>query len=128
MKQARTHIHHRRVPTPIRRDALAIEMSGLERRYDGLIQPVRIEAMDRRLSAGGLGVVHSQRGVAFLRQTLQLSDGSVLRLQLLSPERRAFSSLQAISWQVGLGWDVHGTAVNGDSITCHAWRATLSLR
>ncbi|MCU1366533.1 MAG: hypothetical protein JWN39_2172, partial [Ilumatobacteraceae bacterium] len=38
MKQARTHIHHRRVPTPIRRDALAIEMSGLERRYDGLIQ------------------------------------------------------------------------------------------
>jgi hypothetical protein len=118
------------VANRVRELSEAEELDALARYYEGLIQQLRVEDLDRRLrKTNGLAVAHSRRGMCGDRLTLWLDRGDAVRLWLLWPIRsRSVAALTSIVWNDKVGWIVDLRTSAGEAVRVYAWRAQIGHR
>jgi hypothetical protein len=103
------------------------ELRSLERRYSGTLQQFRLTNLGRRLLARrSIAVRHNTCGFSGDRWRLELDDGSVLRLKLYWPVRRAVAALLDLTWVEGEGWRAVVRSTDGDRVLVRAFAATLT--
>ena len=103
------------------------ELRSLERHYSGMLQQFRLTNLGRRLvERQSIPVRHNTCGFAGDRWRLDLDDGSVLRMKLYWPVRRAVAALLDLTWVDGEGWRAVVRSTDGDRVLLRAFSATLA--
>lgn len=103
------------------------ELRSLERRYAGMLQQFRLTSLGQRLiERRSIAVRHNACGFAGDRWRLELDDGSVLRMKLYWPVRKAVAALLSLTWIEGEGWRAVVRSTDGDRILLRAFSATLT--
>ena len=103
------------------------ELRSLERRYSGMLQQFRLTNLGRQLCGRpSIAVRSNSCGFAGDRWRLELDDGSVLRMKLYWPVRRAVAALLSLDWVEGEGWRAVVRATDGDRLLVRAFAASLT--
>jgi len=102
------------------------ELDSLSRHYAGLIQQIRLEAFDERLTAlGPQRVRFNQCGLSGDRWLICLDDGTLLRLKLYSPRHAAVAAVCSVRWHHDSEWCVEVRQLDGDPLVLRAYHAEL---
>ena len=92
-----------------------------------MLQQFRLTHIGQRLiGRNSIPVRHNACGFAGDRWRLELDDGSVLRLKLYWPVRRAVVALLSLVWIDGEGWRAVVRSSDGERVLLRAFTATLT--
>ena len=92
-----------------------------------MLQQFRLTHLGQRLiGRTSIPVRHNACGFAGDRWRLELDDGSVLRLKLYWPVRRAVVALLSLVWIDGEGWRAVVRSSDGERVLLRAFSATLT--